>query len=50
MLMKIKVDFIGDYFSDKAQGTFLMMIVVTHFVGAVVLYVKAQGVTSRKRI
>ena len=28
----------------------MMMIVVTHFVGAVVLYVKAQGVTSRKRI
>ena len=28
----------------------MLIFMVTHFVGAVVLYVKAQGVTSRKRI
>ena len=43
------------FFNAKAQGMYyfwrmIMIFMVTHFVGAVVLYVKAQGVTSRKRI
>ena len=38
------------HYSYIAHFCKMMMIVVTHFVGAVVLYVKAQGVTSRKRI